>query len=587
VRARIGEPTSVPDPAQTLADVQAVLEAIVHEDRGETSAAQAAPRALVVRPPRDGDQFERALAAGRTGEIDDLGGIARNLARCPPEVWPEVQAALLDDAEGSKTQISRVLDVIGGDVPNRYGHFARHWKRDHGYQVKLSEDWFEDLLALPLGKVAHATRSIYRDLVLTVALMHATAGIARDAGDAVVTAAAVDTLLDLAYAKDGVYRDEVGRAIVSIGTPALPRLIRRSKLPTHSSRRQDDVAVKQAKFAAFNLDVMDRMQPARAIEAARGRPDLLADILAAYGDAKLGEASTYLLEHFDAPSPRVRQAARDAFLSFVTGPPPKVHATTVRTLGGGTTRRAGHLTYRGLATLAIRERLEATAPALLEREPPCEVRREDGRYDQACIEQPLRLTRAYIDELEAGRRRREAAALTRAFDLEADDPDAAMEAVNTVLATGVGDRYADRLVPFLERAVARREASSDHRRAAQALRKLATLTALGDPDAAQRLRARAFVHEASVPGLSSQGRQMLLSSAASLAPTDPRIAAASMGERAGLLTSAAQADPARLEARATARRQLGRGLALLLLGFGGLLAVVGAARRRRSSLAES
>ena len=239
----------------------------------------------------------------------------------------------------------------------------------------------------------------------------------------------------------------------------------------------------------------------------------------------------------------------------------------------------------GRGHLADFDRIESGS--LLEREPPCEVRREDGRYDQACIEQPLRLTRAYIDELEAGRRRREAAALTRAFDLEADDPDAAMEAVNTVLATGVGDRYADRLVPFLERAVARREASSDHRRAAQALRKLATLTALGDPDAAQRLRARAFVHEASVPGLSSQGRQMLLSSAASLAPTDPRIAAASMGERAGLLTSAAQADPARLEARATARRQLGRGLALLLLGFGGLLAVVGAARRRRSSLAES
>ena len=67
-------------------------------------------------------------------------------------------------------------------MPNRYGHFELGWKRAHGFTVKLSEDWYGDLLALPPARVSKVFRGIYRDCVVTAALLRAAAQIGRVPG---------------------------------------------------------------------------------------------------------------------------------------------------------------------------------------------------------------------------------------------------------------------------------------------------------------------------------------------------------------------------------------------------------------------
>lgn len=494
------------------------------EDRTE---APGPARQLPAGPPRAADELAALVAAVREAPLSDLGPAARALADADPALWPELRELLLAPRKARKADYKALLGLVGGDVPNRYGHFELAWKRAHGHAVRLSEDWFEDLLALPSGQVSKALRPIYRDCVLQSALLRAAAAIGQRPGR---TADVVDALLEAAYAHEGTFRDEVGRAIRRLGDPAIPTLLRRSvrpRLPADEKEAQeirDSVAYRQAEYAMIQVDRMDRAHPRKAIEAVRDDPRRLADLFAAYGAVRLDEAAAPLLDHADAPLPRVRSAAREAFLAYVTGPAPRPERKLLRLLGGGTSEGPARLTYRDMARIAIRERLADLHPDLVE--PECRLVRKDGTIDRDCERQPERLTRAYFARLDEDRRAHEQAQISAA--LAVDDRDVSVAMLDALLADDPDLVARAELVPTYETAAAEALAAGDPARAARLLRKSAALLAAADPARAQALRVRALLHEAEL-ARTPEGRDMLRATAERLAPGDPAVQRAAGG----------------------------------------------------------
>src|SRR5688572_8046863 len=160
-----------------------------------------------------------------------------------------------------------VLDAIGGDVPDAHGRFDRGWKRAHGIPVKLSEDWFEDLLHLPPSRIAPSLMPVFRDCVLETALLRASGRIGRLSGAR--SPEGVETLLDVAYLHKGTFRDEVGRALVAMGDSAVPTLVRAAVVTDSRIQANDRTAAARSRYATHLLGRMDRLHPQRAMASVR------------------------------------------------------------------------------------------------------------------------------------------------------------------------------------------------------------------------------------------------------------------------------------------------------------------------------
>jgi len=509
VRTYVGNTFERRSPELQRAAILEVLQTLLPAPAApEAGHDEADVRTAPTHPPRDRAEFEALQDEIRRGPIDELGGPARRLAEAPASSWPAIREALLADRRAPKGDYRTVLAVIGGDVPDRYGHFAIAWKKKHGHPVLLSEDWFEDLLAMPRSRISAPLLPVYRDCVLQTALLRAARNLGRDPA---LADAVVETLLDAAYHHHGTFRDEVSRALADVGAEGIPALVRATAW-TDADGGEDP----RAAFARFLLDKVDRLHPRRAIDAVRSDPRQLARVLGAYGHARMGEAAEVLLEFADDRSPSVRASARAAFEAFVTGPAPKVAQRSVRLLGGATTTARAFLTYRARATLAIRERLETAAPDRVE--PPCELYRE-GVLDPECEAQPLRLTQAYFAWLDEQRRARNEAILDEA--LASADPALAMAKINRMLAEDPELEGRERLIPFIRARAEALEAEGLRAEAAVEFRKAAMLARADDPGLADALTVRALLDEAESPGLEAHGREMLIRTAVERQPTAP------------------------------------------------------------------
>ncbi|MEZ4453614.1 MAG: hypothetical protein R3B09_29435 [Nannocystaceae bacterium] len=510
------------------------------------------------------------VAALRDGPVADVALPARNLALAGPALWPRIEAAL-SLRKARKVDYIALLERIGGDVPNRYGHFDEAWKKAHGHDIRVSEDWYEDLLALPSRSVPKALRGIYRDCVLEAALLQAASTIGRE--DPTLTDRVVDALLDAAYVHEGTFRDEVGRAIRRIGDPAVPRLVVRSDKPAIAT--EDDryaVPYRTAEYAEFQLDRLDRLQPRRALVALQADPRLLGALLSAYGERRPPDAAEVLLQHVDAAIPRVREQARAAFLAYVTGPAPASERKVLRLLGGKTSEVKARQTYRDAAAIAIRAKLEAVRPDMVEE--PCRIIQADGSRDETCESQPERHAHAYFVHLDEAEAAAEADVIAQA--LAADDLGETVAALDRLLARRPTLAADARILGAYIRAAEEARASGDPARAGQMFRKAAMLAGSGDPEAARRWTVDALLAESEADGLSPEGRAMLRATAAELAPEDPSL------QRA----VASDAGDLRLPAIPTLRLAGGLGALLALLG---VLAAIGSRsgpwlhRRRRDS----
>lgn len=525
--------------------------------------------AALITPPRTPEEFADRVEQLRTTPLDNLELPARALARTPATLWPQVRERLLAERPHRKQDYRVLLSLIGGDVPNRYGHFERAWKRAHGHKVKLSEDWYEDLLALDRSRVQPIFDEIFRDCVLETALLQAASTIGAEperAGEV------VDVLLAAAYVHTGTFRDEVGRAIRRIEDPAVPHLLRRSIRPTppdsldekERAAFEESEEVKQAEYAEYQLDQMDRLLPHRAIAAVREHPRQLAALLAAYGARRPSQAAAPLLEFVDAELHRVREAARDAALAYVTGPAPKTRRKTLRLLGGQTTRAKAERSFRDAARLALRARLAEDAPELLPTE--CELLDERGAIDEACERQPERMAQEYFALLDGRRAAREHDKLQRA--LQRESLTQTVEELDQLLANNPEfvRRAPDRIelvAPVYEAAIADARAQGDWTRAARTLRKLSVITGPIDAERGRALQQQALLAEAKAPELPREGRRMLLSTASALDPRRPEVVHA--------IATLERDDTAGIGLDPTRATWLASGLAgllLLLLGLG-------------------
>jgi hypothetical protein len=166
---------------------------------------------------------------------------------------------------------------------------------------------------------------------------------------------AVDPIFQLAFVLDGVFRDECGRQIRSMDSFAIPRLVRLM----HQMGPVQARLGKQRRYAAYQLDRMDRQRPQKAVATAAD--DVVrAAIIHAYGEEQALDAVEAVLEQVDSPSRRVRREARWAWLRYVSGKPPPPAPKRKRKLGGGREEeeeKPDYLTYREIATLALQKLL--------------------------------------------------------------------------------------------------------------------------------------------------------------------------------------------------------------------------------------
>ena len=160
---------------------------------------------------------------------------------------------------------------------------------------------------------------------------------------------AVHPVFEQAFVRDGVLRDECGRMVRAMGSPAIPGLIR-----IYNNRSRANY--KMRRYASYQLDRMDRLRPSKAIASASD--DLVrADIIHTYGEVLAIDAVEAILEQVAARSRRVRREARWAWLRYVDGPPPPPAPKRKRKLPGGkeeSEEKEDYLTYRELATLALK-----------------------------------------------------------------------------------------------------------------------------------------------------------------------------------------------------------------------------------------
>ncbi len=476
-----------------------------------------AAMAPAMGPPTSTIQFEATIAAIRKGPIDELAPAIRKLAQADASLWPEIRALLLAERKHGKREYKHVLAPIGGDVPNRYGTFDLHWKQAHGYSVKLSDDWYEDLLALEPARVTKGLQPVLRETLLTCALLQAAPRIA--ASDPHRVAEVVETLLDAAYVHEGTFRDEVGRSLDAIGNPAIPWLMQASVVPENA--KEGSPEERRASYAAYCLDRMDRLHPQRAIEAVADDRRLLAAVLRNFALTREGDAAPILLEWIDSDAPGVRRAAREAFLAYVSGPLPKLRRKSIRLFGGRTTEKVAELGYREHARLAIRALLAKQAPDLLE--PECKLFLPGHEVDATCERQPERLFRAYVAQLDARRSARRDAQITTA--LAQTDHEVGATMLDALLTDGGEPTDPSLLAPYYGEVAATLADRGERARAAQLLRKSAMLIAEIEPARARELTVDALVLEAEAEGVDERGRAMLLSTASELDPSSPTVAA--------------------------------------------------------------
>jgi hypothetical protein len=513
VETSVGSEAHKDDPKAKMADVRAVAEALWMPAVAPTTpiAAPAGP----ARPPESAADLGDLTTAIRKGPIDELGGPARRIAASPASLWPQIRAALAAPRKATKGDYRSMLAAIGGDVPNRYGHFDLSWKKAHGYSVKRSENWFEDLLVMPRGKLSPVLTPVYRDCVLQTSLLQAASKIGANPAS---SGEVVDALLEAAFEHDGIFRDEIGRAIQNIGDEAVPHLWRRTIVVND----RDEAALQRAELAMVQLDRMDRWIPERAEAALATEPRRLVALLDVWAEARNGNAAAIMLAHADSRVPKVRASARNAFTALVDGPPPKTVSRRVRLLGGGTGKAQAFLNHRQRAAIAVREALARTDSTLIEQ--PCEPVKPDDRIDPRCEGQPSRHAASLFAVLDARREAESKTAIDAAM-AKADDASSLAE-LDRLLAERpeLGDE--PRVAAAYRHGAAQALGRGDALAGAALSRKAAVLLEARDPNAADTLRVQALLAEADSGAVPPLGREMLLRTASQIRPDHARVIAA-------------------------------------------------------------
>ena len=274
----------------------------------------------------------KAIEAGpdraAKGPLDALGKLAPTAT--------DAIADFLHRTHASSTEDRRKLLVsIKAAVPDKAGRFLQP-QRETAKEQKVDDefDWLAGLTAAPdapaLGEL------IADDLAI-----RALAG-AKDPH-------AAQIIFDAAFWPETmIYRDECGRYLRKMEPYSIPALTVLSQTGNYDRRR----------YATFQLEKLDRQEPGKAISATNGSEALTIAVLDAFRAVHHREAVHAVWGLVNADSPRVRKAAREAWMGYVTGPPPPPAPMAKLNLPGGKKTKKPkplYLTYRELADNELRK----------------------------------------------------------------------------------------------------------------------------------------------------------------------------------------------------------------------------------------
>jgi len=287
--------------------------------RAEETAASAADKLRAAAPGQARLDAAKALAALGPAQA---GALAERL-KAP-------RAGSTDEARRA------VLKQIGADVPDASGTF-RPPPRQKGEDKPQGElDWLAALAPLAADDPAVV------DSVEIVGLLRALAA-TRDV-------AAARVILEFAFTPEGTaFRDECGRVLRGMSPHSIPALLRATQDKKASGGSF-------ARYASYQLDRLEKNRPTYALAAASDDALEIA-MLDAIREVRHPDAVTAVLDRTNSPTLSVRKAAREAWLAYVTGPPPPPAPKAKRKLAGNKLSDEAmplYLTYREFADQELR-----------------------------------------------------------------------------------------------------------------------------------------------------------------------------------------------------------------------------------------
>lgn len=351
------------------------LTALLLGEPGRARADEPAPpaaRPQVARAPiapADQATVDELLAkVTAAGPADARLAAAAKLQELAPRLADALGAALARPRSSSTDERRAVLIAIDAAVPDASGKFAQP-KRQQSSEIKADDkvDWLSALVSLdpstpapavdpqpkkkkakdddegeaePPPPPATLSPTAISEVIADVTLIRALAASRNPAAAAPIFQAAFadDTML---------YRDECGRYLRKMEPASIPVL-------TVESQGTGD----RRRYATYQLERLDRQDPAKALAAATSDESLLIAILDAFRTTRHREAVYAVFDYIDKESPRTREAARQAWLGYVTGKAPPPAPKRKMVLPGGKLAEKETpmwLTYRELAEEKLRK----------------------------------------------------------------------------------------------------------------------------------------------------------------------------------------------------------------------------------------
>lgn len=308
-----------------------------------------------------------------------------------------------------------VLAQIKASVPDKTGKFSQPARQTGKEQQADDElDWQAELLAQVDGGPGAD------EVIADVAAVRALA--------ATKDLHAAQLVFEVAFAPDTmIYRDECGRYLRKMEPASIPALTLASLAKDYDRKR----------YATWQLERLDRQEPGKALDAALGDEALTIAILDVFRTTHHREAVHAVWRRVDADAPRVRAAARAAWMAYITGPPPPPAPVAKLNLPGGKKTKKPKplwLTYRELADNELRK---AANELLHEDYPLDDPSLEDTEHEKKPLKLDLEvLTARLFAYYDAERGKRDAAQWAAAkVTAESGDLASASQMVDRMLAT--------------------------------------------------------------------------------------------------------------------------------------------------------
>jgi hypothetical protein len=276
-------------------------------------------------------------AAARKAAIGELG----QFAQAAPRAVDAIGRWLTRPHQADVADRSAVLAAIHASVPDKTGKFSQP-ARQTGKEQKADDDldWQAALLGMDPTTPGLAMPAL-GEVIADDAAIRALAG-SHDVR-------AAQLIFDAAFHPDTmIYRDECGRYLRKMEPASIPALTAESMAKDYDRKR----------YATWQLERLDRQEPGNALDAAAGDEALTIAVLDAFRRTHHREAVHAVWRRVNDDSPRIRAAARAAWMAYVTGPPPPPAPVAKLNLPGGKKTKKPKplwLTYRELADNELRK----------------------------------------------------------------------------------------------------------------------------------------------------------------------------------------------------------------------------------------